>query len=484
MSRWHKIEGLADLPERAFIKLGGRMTLEGGGGEQGPNTTNTSNLPEYARPYFTDIMAKSQQASMDPYTQYAGQRTAGFAPEQQQSQSMVGGMAAMGTPQGLRQGQNITNDTATNLAGYQYRPNNFSMTNVQAPGGLQNHQMSAAGDIQAPGGLQRYQMGAAGEVGAGQLGQQLSGANNNDIQSFMNPYQQDVVDLEKAGAARDYKIAGQQRNAQAVNAGAFGGSRQAVAEAEAQKSLMSQMQGIQTKGSQAAYDSAQQNLQAERAANMQKGTTNIQTALQAALANQNNQQQANSQNLNASLQTQGLGAGQALQAAMANQGNRQQANSQNLAASLQTQALGSGQNLQAALANQQANMGTQQASEASRQFGASSGLQAMQQFGQMGSQLGQMGEADQTLALQRTTALNGAGNQRQAQQQTQLDNDYRQWAAARDYDQNMINWQNQILRGTPISMDQTVYQTTPGPSYASQIAGMVPGIAGLALNRG
>lgn len=405
-----------------------------GGGEAGPSTTNTSNLPAYAEPYFKDIMAKSQQASMDPYTQYTGQRTAGFSPEQQQSQSMIGGMAAMGTPQALRQGQNITNDTANNLAGYQYQPNNFSMMNVQAPGNLQNYQMSAAGD-----------------VGAGQLGQQLSGANNNDIQSFMNPYQQNVIDLEKLGAARDYKIAGQQRNAQAVNAGAFGGSRQAVAEAEAQRGLMAQMQSIQTKGSQAAFDSAQQNLQAERAANMQKGTTNIQTALQAALANQSNSQQANTQNLAAALQTQGLGANQALQAAMA---------------------------------NQQTGLSTQQATEASRQFGASSGLQAMQQLGQTGQQLGAMGEADQTLALQRATALNTAGNQRQAQQQTQLDTDYQQWAAARDYDQNMINWQNQILRGTPISMDQTVYQTTPGPSYAAQIAGLAPGIAGLAMNKG
>lgn len=435
MSRWHKIDGVADLPEMAFRKIGGRMTLEGGGGEQATtSTTNTSNLPAYAEPYFEDIMAKSQQASMDPYTQYTGQRTAGFSPEQQQSQSLIGGAAAMGTPQGLRQGQQISNDVANNLAGYQYGPSQFSKSTVNSPGGLHN-----------------YQMGAAGNIQSGQLGQQLSGANDNDIQSFMDPYQQEVVDREKMGAARDYQIAGQTRNAQAVNAGAFGGSRQAVAESEAQKALMSQMQSIQSKGSQAAFNNAQQALQTERAANMQAGTTNIQSKLQADLANQGNQQQANTQNLAASLQTQNLGSSQALQAQMANQQN---------------------------------DLATQQATEASKQFGAQSGLQAMQQLGSQGQQLGAMGETDQTLALQRANALGQVGNQRQTQQQTQLDQQYQQWASARDYDQNMINWQNQILRGTPISMDQTVYQTTPGPSYASQLAGIGTGIAGLSLNKG
>jgi hypothetical protein len=63
-------------------------------------------------------------------------------------------------------------------------------------------------------------------------------------------------------------------------------------------------------------------------------------------------------------------------------------------------------------------------------------------------------------------------------QQQQLDQAYSDFAAQRDYEQNMINWYNSILRGVPVSMNQSVYQTTPAPSMASQVAGL--GLGGLA----
>jgi len=153
-----------------------------------------------------------------------------------------------------------------------------------------------------------------------------------------------------------------------------------------------------------------------------------------------------------------------------------------LQALLSTQQLGAQNYMQAATANQQAYADAQRQTEASRQFGATSGLQALGQLGDEAQRLGAMGEAEQKMALERAQALSGVGKEQQALQQQQLDQAYYEFASQRDYEQNMINWYNSILRGTPISMHQKVYQTEPAPSTASQLLGA--GLGGLGLYQG
>lgn len=355
--------------------------MSGGGGSQ-QSTTYTSNLPAYAEPYVTDVMGRAQEASMLPYTPYGGERTAGFSPEQTQAQGMIGGMAEMGDPLGVRYGQQIGVDTANTLRGYQYNPMGFST----GPG-----------------------------VTAGQVGDLASSADSDLVNRYMNPFTELVVDREKAGAARDYGIAQQTRNAKAAQAGAFGGSRQAVMEAEAERGLLSNMNNIEAKGLRDAYDRAQQYISGDRSAYLQGAGLDINSKLQADLANQNSF------------------------------------------------------------------MDAQRNTEASRQFGAQSGLQAMQQLGSLGDSMANQGATAQKLAMDRINALNATGAQRQAIEQAKLDQSYQQFATARDYEQNMINWYNSVLRGTPIGVDQTVYNTPSQPSFASQLIGIGTGIAGLGM---
>jgi hypothetical protein len=67
----------------------------------------------------------------------------------------------------------------------------------------------------------------------------------NSYQNFMNPYQQDVIDAYTSEMNRQFGIQGQTRNAQALQAGAFGGSRQGVFDAEASRGFNQQLgQGI------------------------------------------------------------------------------------------------------------------------------------------------------------------------------------------------------------------------------------------------
>lgn len=87
--------------------------------------------------------------------------------------------------------------------------------------------------------------------------QGLAGAsftNPGMTTAYMSPYMQSVVDVQKREAMRDAGIAQTQRNAQAVKAGAFGGSRQAIMDAEANRNLMTQMGDIQAKGLQSAFE--------------------------------------------------------------------------------------------------------------------------------------------------------------------------------------------------------------------------------------
>ena len=74
----------------------------------------------------------------------------------------------------------------------------------------------------------------------------------------MSPYQQNVIDVQKAQALLDFDRGQARRDAQAVQAGAFGGSRQAVQQALAGEDLQRRLGEIQAVGQQQAFEQAQQ----------------------------------------------------------------------------------------------------------------------------------------------------------------------------------------------------------------------------------
>jgi len=81
-------------------------------------------------------------------------------------------------------------------------------------------------------------------------------AFQQNMSAYMSPYMQNVVDIQKQEAARQSGIMGTQQQAQAAQAGAFGGGRDAIMRAERERNLGQQMNQIQAQGSQAAYDQA------------------------------------------------------------------------------------------------------------------------------------------------------------------------------------------------------------------------------------
>ena len=343
------------------------------------------------------------------------------------------------------QSQNLTTPTMQgqstnynpNLQNYQMQaPQAVQAQNIQGPA-LNNLSMQAADKIQgqqvnAPTmnaaqtnfnpNLQNYQMQGPQDVSSSKF-------DTNAAQQGMNPYLQQALDPQIAAAQRQSAINQTKLAGQAVGAGAFGGSRFALEQAEEQKNLGTNLANITGQGYNTAYNNAAQQfntqnaqaLQAQQAnqqaglatgqqnlaANLQTQQLGTQTGLQSALANLNNQQQANVQNQATQFQANGMNAQQAMQAALANQQNQQQANLQNLSAGLQTQGLQAQTGMQAQQSNQQANL---QAGLANQQAGLTTGqqnLSANLSTQQLGTQTG----------LQ--TALANLNNQQQAAVQNQ-----------------------------------------------------------------
>ena len=97
-------------------------------------------------------------------------------------------------------------------------------------------------------------------------GQSFTNAGTAD--TYMSPYMQNVVDIQKREAARQSGIQGTQQQAQAAQAGAFGGSRDAIQRAERERNLGTQMNDIQAQGLQAAYNAAQNQYNTEQNKNL------------------------------------------------------------------------------------------------------------------------------------------------------------------------------------------------------------------------
>ena len=180
---------------------------KGGGSPQPSSQTVTqTNLPEYARPYFENLLQRTQAESYRDYTPYQGQRIAGFTPGQEAVQSEVAGMQTPG----------------------QFAPATM-MTGVAGLGSL----------------------------GAGQQYGQMA-TDPSQMQAYMSPYMQNVVDTQKQSAIRDAQKQQLGASLGAARQGTYGGARQLLAQTERERNLGSQLAQIQAAGSQKAFEAAQQ----------------------------------------------------------------------------------------------------------------------------------------------------------------------------------------------------------------------------------
>lgn len=177
-------------------------------------------------PYAKDLLAMAAgltDINQNPYMQYMGERFAQFMPLQQQAFMGAGQMQA--APQ-MQTGSDIAAYAAQMGLGYgNYDPMRMRRESFRDPG---------------------------------------------TAQSFMSPYMQNVVQRQQMDARRQADIAAQQQQAQAARAGAFGGSRDAIMRAEANRGLQSRLGDIQAQGLQSAFQQGQAQFNQEQAQRAQQ----------------------------------------------------------------------------------------------------------------------------------------------------------------------------------------------------------------------
>jgi len=119
-------------------------------------------------------------------------------------------------------------------------------------------------------------------VGEGITGAQQAAFTPTSYQQFMDPYMEDVVQQQYADIARQGQIQEQQLGAQAVGAGAFGGSRQGVAQAELGRNILEQQARTGSQLRSAGFGQAQ--AAAQQAAQQQLAQAQLGGALGAQMA--------------------------------------------------------------------------------------------------------------------------------------------------------------------------------------------------------
>jgi len=189
-----------------------------------PTAATYTNLtiPDYAKPYVEDLLGNAQgltDVNQNPYMQYTGDRVAQFTPLQQQSYENA---ALMQTAPQL--------GDATAMAG-----------------------MAGLGALNTQYTFNPYQT------------QQFTGAN---VQQYMSPYMDTVVQRQQADAQRQSDIARQAQGAQAARSGAFGGSGDYLMRAQAAGNLARQKGDIQAQGLQNAYQQAMGQFNQSQAQNL------------------------------------------------------------------------------------------------------------------------------------------------------------------------------------------------------------------------
>jgi hypothetical protein len=421
--------------------------MSGGGGGPTTTTVNQSNIPEYLRPQVETVLGGGMKelfqtkeipgvdgapstfeiVGTKPFTPYSANvrdYVAGFSPLQQQVQANV---ANLQVPGQFNQATGYANAAGQGGLGSAQAAYGYGNMGAQYGGQGAGYGAQAADVGQMGLRAEQYGRNVSGQAenyarqaaGMGDLYGQMA-TSPSTYQAYMSPYQEAVTNVQLEGLQRQADIARTQRGAQAARAGAFGGSRQAIENAEANRALASQMDAARAQGLQQAYQQAQANI-GQRAQLGLQGLQGAQQGLGTALQG-------------GQLGLSGIGtAMQGQQAGM--QGS--QIGIQGAQAGLQgVTGAQAGYGLANQAASNLANIGTQQ-------LGAQTGILGLQ---------------------------NQIGGQQQAQEQQYINQAIQNYAQAQEAPMQALNQYNALLRGYALpGTTQTQYQAQP--TLGNQLAG-------------
>lgn len=203
-----------------------------------PSSATVTGPSTFTQPYVQDVLGKGQALLNNPAPQYTGQLTAGTSELQNKA---FQGLSNLTLPSTMTTAGTNLLDIGNQAAGTSYNP-----------------------------------VGSAFDA--------------NAAQQYMNPYLQNALNPQLEEARRQSQITQLANNAKATQAGAFGGSRQALMDTETQRNLGTNLATITGQGYNTAYDKAATQFNADQARKIQEAQYGTDVGLkglsQAATANQ------------------------------------------------------------------------------------------------------------------------------------------------------------------------------------------------------
>tara|TARA_R100001510_G_C7638878_1_gene196673 strand:+ start:98 stop:1366 length:1269 start_codon:yes stop_codon:yes gene_type:complete len=248
-----RLAHINDYEAKLLQSVGGSGTINpatglpeyGGGGGAQRTTSTTTNLPEYARPFYEELLKQSGKQTyttdeqgnvtgVQDIPQYEGTRVVGFTPEQRAVQQGVMGLQ---TPEQFGTATQTLGDAGT----------------IATAAGAQGITGALGFD---PGAVESLSMQTPGMFDAAARDQ------------YMSPFSDAVTDRAILEAQRQGDIARSRAAMQSIGRGTFGGGREALLTAEADAKTRALIADLRAKGQQDAFLNAQQQFERDRAAGM------------------------------------------------------------------------------------------------------------------------------------------------------------------------------------------------------------------------
>jgi len=404
----------------------------GGGGSKTETTSNKVD-PQMMALYQQNYATASDVANA-PFQPYTGERVAGFNSNQAMGQNAL--LRAAGDPTAL----NAITAAQGRVGGLM----DYRTPSISAP------PLVASTDV-APGkitwnGVSPGQVNA-GQVAAGQLA-------NTDLSPYLNPYTDAVVNSALADLQRARDVQGVSDNASAMQAHAFGGTRQAVLNANTTDNYLRNVASTTAGLRQAGYANAQQ----------------------AALSDINNRLGADQFNVTTRLGADEFNVGTRLNADQFNATGQLNADQFNLTSRLGADQFNAANRLNADQFNATGIYNAGVANAGNDLASANFRLNAANQYAGLGSNYFNQ-------SAQQGNLYSMVGAQQQALQQAQNDAAYEEFMRQLNYPYQQQQLRNQALGMMPLQQTSTTTSSSSGGGLGSVLGGVgqvALGIGGLA----
>jgi len=418
-----------------YFDGGGAVTVGSNPAATGATETTVSN---WAAPAVGGIIQRGLEIAGQPYQTYGGAQVAGAGDLQKNAFSGIQGLTQPNAAQ-TNAANNMQNVYQSAVTQPGYTATDFSRAGLAT--GLPGYMSTDLTKI----GVASSQNPYTGTT----FTSNTTGINNqfgqDNLSQYMNPYLSTILNPQIEEARRQSQITQMQNDAKMTQAGAFGGGRQAILNAETQRNLGTNLADITGKGYQNAYTQALGQYNADQNRLMDALKSREQSG-QFGYA-KDAERLAGDRNA-------------LLEAAKARE---------------QSSQFGYSKNAERLAGDRDALLSSLKATEAANQYGSTLGLNYLKEAGDIAQNQGLFGNQQQQLGLSANKQEADLGATQRGITQEGLTSDYNMWKEQRDYPKTQLDYFNNLIKQYPMTTTNTYGQAAN--TAASTLGGLLTALS-------